>query len=267
MRNDKLTVVPTKPPAKIGGRTYADFDEMIRVIDMLDLHWQRLNKCSEELSEVIGTIQETLENKPPLTPSQKQIDDASLWVLAAKSAVTQSTLDDGQRMVDLGTIAAKMRADVAFYERDELWEDRDHGVISRELVSDAIGILVGSYPNTNPHSPKVYTAMLIEEAIAAKPNPIIFEAACRRWRRTEKFAPSPSEFLKVMAKISSEWGERDRWSVTETHDDGVQPIENLIKNDRLSLAEDIEVAEALLTSIEEKRAEATKRERTRCAPS
>jgi hypothetical protein len=55
------------------------------------------------------------------------------------------------------------------HQRDELWDDRDGRINARKVVGEAMGLLIGSFPNTAPHSPKVYTAMLIEEHFSNAP--------------------------------------------------------------------------------------------------
>src|SRR5262249_2786879 len=72
----------------------------------------------------------------------------------------------------------------------------------------AVAALIGAFPNAGPHSPEMFTKMLIEEIIATKPHPIVLESACREIRRTKTFVPVIAELLKVLNEQSSLWCSR-----------------------------------------------------------
>jgi hypothetical protein len=108
------------------------------------------------------------------------------------------------------------------FERDELYRTRKtarrsvggsciregHQEITRRVVTEKVGLLIGSFPNAGPHNPEAYMGMMIEEIIAANPSASALEATCRELRRTKNFAPSTAEVLKELHKQEAElWGE------------------------------------------------------------
>jgi hypothetical protein len=106
-----------------------------------------------------------------------------------------------------------------FFERDELYEETKEAKpnllnchttrqLSRRVVSEQVGLLIGSFPNAAPHSPEVYTRMLIEEIYAANPCASVLEATCREIRRTKTFVPAIAEVMQVLQKNAEEWRER-----------------------------------------------------------
>jgi hypothetical protein len=86
----------------------------------------------------------------------------------------------------------------------ECWSDR---VITRRVVGEQIGVLLGGFPNSSPHNAEVYTRVLIEEIIAAKPCASALEATMRHIRRNSVFAPSPAEMLKVLREKMEMWND------------------------------------------------------------
>jgi hypothetical protein len=46
-------------------------------------------------------------------------------------------------------------------------EENEKWWLTRRAVAEQVALLVGSYPNALPHSPEVYTRMLVEEILAA----------------------------------------------------------------------------------------------------
>jgi hypothetical protein len=78
--------------------------------------------------------------------------------------------------------------------------------IRRTVASEKVAMLIGGFPNANPSSPEVYTGMMIEETIAARPLVSAMEATCREIRRRDKpFPPTPGEFLKVLEEQQERW--------------------------------------------------------------
>src|SRR6516164_6021469 len=54
--------------------------------------------------------------------------------------------------------------------------------ITRRVVLEKIGLLVGSFPNATPHNMETYVGMLAEEIIAANPRVSVLEATFRELR-------------------------------------------------------------------------------------
>ena len=157
-------------------------------------------------------------------PPQRDYADFDQWVtmLDRMNVFWQELFfaapdEDGQKLVkqftreQLVEALGKIKAGHDWYSRDELFDGE------RKFVSDQVALLLGSFPNAVPHSPEVYTRMLIEEICNAKPHPCELESACRRIRRTMKFPPSSAEVLEVLEEEGSQW--IGRWELFETGDD------------------------------------------------
>lgn len=102
------------------------------------------------------------------------------------------------------------------FERDELYRTRKTSrqdltgtwkthEITRRVVTEKIGLLIGSFPNAGPHNAEAYIGMMIEEIIAANPSASALEATCRELRRTKNFAPSIAEMLKELQAQAEKW--------------------------------------------------------------
>jgi hypothetical protein len=104
------------------------------------------------------------------------------------------------------------------FERDELyrqrkqrWVKRPNGgyyterEITRRVVLEKIGLLIGSFPNATPHSIEVYVGMLAEEIIAADPSVSGLEATFREIRRSKTFLPTIAEVLKEFYQQEAFW--------------------------------------------------------------
>lgn len=96
-----------------------------------------------------------------------------------------------------------------FYEREELYEmtkqpqqnlvgTHTRYQLTRRVVSEQVAMLIGSFPNSTPHSPEMYTRMLVEEIVTANPSATALEATCRQIKRTMKFVPTIAELLVML---------------------------------------------------------------------
>jgi hypothetical protein len=84
------------------------------------------------------------------------------------------------------------------------WTKRE---ISRRVVAEKVGLLLGSFPNAAPHNAESYVGMMIEEIIAANPAVSVLEATCRKIRRTKTYAPTISEVLSELREQAKWWGD------------------------------------------------------------
>jgi hypothetical protein len=102
------------------------------------------------------------------------------------------------------------------FERDEYYRERKKmrpdlndvwtkWEITRRVVTEKVGLLIGGFPNAGPHNPEAYMGMLIEEIIAANPRVSVLEATCRELRRSKNFAPSIAEVLKELKAQANKW--------------------------------------------------------------
>ena len=115
---------------------------------------------------------------------------------------------------------AEFNAGLEFFNREDFYQrtkvaKRDllnrhtHRQLTRRVVSEQVGLLIGSFPNGVPNSPEVYTRMLIEEIFAANPSAVALEATCREIRRTKTFVPAVAEVLKVLKERAEWWKDAD----------------------------------------------------------
>jgi hypothetical protein len=93
---------------------------------------------------------------------------------------------------------AKVRAGWMIHAWDDPENDDEEGVIKQKPVAERIALMVGSFPNAAPPSPKVYARMMIEHVIAENPTIAILESACREIERTLKFPPAIAEVIQVL---------------------------------------------------------------------
>jgi hypothetical protein len=117
-------------------------------------------------------------------------------------------------------LLVKFFATVEAFDRPEFYQETEQSQpdllncyrinqIKRCVVSDQVGLLIGSFPNGTPNSPEVYTKFLIEEIVAANPSVIALEATCREIRRTKKFLPAIVEVLDILRNQARWWS--DAW--------------------------------------------------------
>jgi hypothetical protein len=80
----------------------------------------------------------------------------------------------------LAAKVAKVVDDWDFYDRDELYDEQGtQRRLARRIICEQMAALIGAYANAAPHAPEAYAAMMVEELVAANPNAIELEAACR----------------------------------------------------------------------------------------
>jgi hypothetical protein len=84
-----------------------------------------------------------------------------------------------------------------------LWPGEDIYEPSRDFVVKRLGLLVGSFPNVAPHSPKVYLNMLVARVMAKHPTCLALESACNELVDTFKFSTCPTiaELLALMPSM------------------------------------------------------------------
>jgi len=175
---------PKVPPAIKAKRTYADFDHFVACADWL----------GNFFDQVIATSDRLLDD-----------DKATRFDLQHAQNLVANFPEARRRL-------GKFKDSEGWYNRKELYEN-NYGTISRRVVSESVGLLLGAFPNSNPADGKVFTRMLIEEIIVANPNACVLESACRHIRRTMKFVPTIAEVLSVLKKETTRWVER--WETTD----------------------------------------------------
>jgi hypothetical protein len=183
------------PKLPVAKRDYADFDEFVNIADRMVVGYEDAYRIGE-------AIEKCLDEGKPLG----------------------SVIDLGQRVMRNKERYLKLYEQFRAYEliyddEDRFYEKGGKRIIKRRFVAEQVALLIGSFPNANPHSPEVYSKMLIEEIVADRPHAIVLESACRHIRRNEKFKfpPAISEVLKVIDEQDSRWCAR--WEAGADHDD------------------------------------------------
>jgi len=231
-------------PAPPTQREYGDFDAFVENADKLTAFFNRVSEDEDHLGEIEFEWVEWHEGRSlDLKSAKAQIERAKTKVQFARY-----TLRD---MPFARKRLAEYKRDERWYNRDELYEITGKGKrkkwkLSRRVVSEQIALLLGSFQNARPGTPKVFGRMLTEEVYAARPSAIVLESACRHVRRMQDFSPSIAEVLKAIKNESSAWC--DRWCDEYNPDKSRQDLEKAIAEAEAKIAP----AEAKLAEREAK---------------
>lgn len=107
-------------------------------------------------------------------------------------------------------------AEWAWFEREELYEKArsapdllntySEWVLTRRFVGEQLGLAVAMI-NQKAQSPKLYSRMMVEEVIAARPSACALESTCREIRRSKDYLPTGRELLEILRRQMTHWGE------------------------------------------------------------
>jgi hypothetical protein len=200
-----------KLPAPQAKREYADFDAFVANVDKLTAVIERAFKDQEHLSDIEFEWAEWPEHQWfDLKQARARVETAKTKVQLARYTVREFPSARKRE--------AKCKREVKWYDRKELYDIKGKGkrekwTLSRRVVSEQIALLLASFQNSRPGTPKVFGRMLTEEVYAYNPNACVLENACRHVRREHDFPPSIAEVLKAIKKESSAWS--NRWDTLE----------------------------------------------------
>jgi hypothetical protein len=240
-------------PATRSKREYADFDAFVENADRLLAFFKGVFKEDDRLASIKFEWLEYDDRRPlDLEKAKREIRSAKLDVEMASRALAQ--FPRARKRL------AEFKRDEKWYNRKELYEIKGKGkraqwTLSRRVVSEQIALLLASFQNARPGTPKVFGKMVVEEVYANNPNACVLESACRRVRREKDFPPSIAEVLKAINTDGSAWGERydlDEYDADEIRRDWEQAIaeaESMIGKAQAKFAE----REAKEKAAEEKR--------------
>ena len=235
-----------KLPATTPQRRYGDFDAFVANADKLVDFIAWIGRDIERL--VFDDSFEWIEK-----PDHYVIDlqRAKQDIASAKSAI-DSARGALARFPWARKHLAAFKRDVKWYDRRELYEIEGKGkrakwTLSRRVVAEQIALLLASFQNSRPGTPKVFGKMVVEEVYAKNPNACVLESACRRVRREKDFPPSIAEVLKAIESESSAWC--DRWELQD--ENGVDAADYF----RPRLEQAIAEAEPTIAKAETKLAE------------
>jgi hypothetical protein len=203
LKNSAMAVVKSAPVPTRRPREYIEFDEFVDKADTILRTVNRIRKVCEGL---------TGGNEPAPTKANMELDmelaEAYLreWTTKAPAALTEF-----KQLMD-------------WYNRKELYEpETKGGRLSKRVVSESMGLLLASVPNSNVGSPEVFAQMMIEEVYAAEPSACTLESACRHIRRTiKKFGPSIADVLAALEEQNERWS--DRWLIIREDGDTVDSV-------------------------------------------
>jgi hypothetical protein len=178
-------------PAPAPAPDYADFDDFRARARFIGRDWKVLNDTNEALELAL----EKYEQHNVWEDLQKGLD-----------AVARCGVGANIKAEFIRWEAARTQ----IFDPDSLYDTimrdgHERTRLKRRVVEDQVALLIGSFPNGQPHTPAIYSAMLITEILATDPSAIDLEAACRTIRRTKSFLPSIKEALEVLAQMEEEW--------------------------------------------------------------
>jgi hypothetical protein len=254
LKNSTAVEVVKSPklPATKREREYGDFDAFVVNADKLVAFFSGVDKAIDRL---VFDDQFEWVDKPDhygidLEREKQKIHSAKYDVESARHALSQ--FPQARKRL------AAFKRDVKWYDRKELYEIRGKGkretwTLSRRVVTEQIAVLLASFPNSRPGTPKVFGRMLTEEVYANNPNACTLESACRRVRREKDFPPSIAEVLKAIDKEGDAWC--NRWALQdENGGDAADYFQRRLEN---AIAE----AEPLIAEAEAKLAEREAKEK------
>jgi hypothetical protein len=235
-----LEAVKSSPklPAPKPQRDYSSFDEFVANAD-------QLVRFSQTVWKQLGLLEIEFD--------WLDASDRHVYLPFAKEELKRAKNSLGFAKDVLGQHArarkrlADFRRDEKWYDRKELYEVTGTGKhqrrkLSRRVVTEQIALLLASFQNSRPGTPKAFSRMLIEEVYAKNPNACVLESACRRVRREKDFPPSIAEVLKAIDKESEAWC--DRWELIEgdpLHEEWLR--ESITEAERTITKAEAEVAE------------------------
>jgi hypothetical protein len=240
-----VETVKSQLPATPPKREYADFDAFVVNADKLVAFFDAVWKDEERLGDIGFEWVEWPDHRPI------NLEEAKAAIQLAKTRVRSARYWLPQFQQARKRLA-EFKRDEKWYDRKELYEVKGKGkrqkwTLSRRVVSEQIALLLASFQNSRPGTPKVFGRMLTEEVYAKNPNACTLESACRHVRREHDFPPSIAELLKAIKKESAAWG--DRW---ETLDCDIDRIQQRLEKSIAKAEAKIAPAEAKLAEREAK---------------
>jgi hypothetical protein len=89
----------------------------------------------------------------------------------------------------------------------ELCNQMEHGFqrATSEQIQEQLALLLGAFPSSNTPDPMVYSRMMLNEVLAAKPSVIALIMACSELRRTLQWPPPIADVLKAIRQQEMRW--------------------------------------------------------------
>jgi hypothetical protein len=116
------------------------------------------------------------------------------------------------RLFDMTSDEAKRLVEVCSNNDDAalraLWPGVDIHRPSKKHIAQRLSLLIGSFPNAGPHSPEIFTHMMVTHIEAEEPSAMVLESACRQLVESQKFVPAISEVLEAVREQQKEWDKK-----------------------------------------------------------
>jgi hypothetical protein len=92
----------------------------------------------------------------------------------------------------------------------KLWPNEDIHLPSRAFYVQRLALLVDSFPSAQPHSPGVYTHMLVSHVAMREPSCMVVESACIELVDSYKYsnAPNIADLMSLLVKHEKAWQKR-----------------------------------------------------------
>src|SRR5262249_49290404 len=157
---DVVRSTAAKLPVAKPQREYGDFDAFVDNADKLVAFFKRADEHTARLDSLEFKWLELPEHRALEPEKAKQdIARANQHVQFARQALAQ--------FPHVRKRFAEFKRDVKWYDRKELYERKGKEPwISRRVVSEQVAMLLASFQNSRPGTPKVFGRMMIEEVYA-----------------------------------------------------------------------------------------------------
>jgi hypothetical protein len=188
-KSSNIVVVNNATP--VATPDYADFDDFLARAKSISRVWNVLTDARDALDLALS-----------------QFEDRNAW------EVLQEALDAAHGVYIRDDIKAEFirweAERTQIFNPDSLYDivvrdGHERWRIKHRVVKEQIALLIGSFPNGQPHNPEIYTNMMVAEILATYPSAIELEATCRTIRRSKNYLPTIKEVLEVLAQIKDEW--------------------------------------------------------------
>jgi hypothetical protein len=92
----------------------------------------------------------------------------------------------------------------------KLWPNEDIHLPSRAFYVQRLALLVNSFPSAAPHSPGVYTQVLVSRVAVKEPSCMVVESACNELVDSYKYsnAPNIADLMLLIDKHEKAWQKR-----------------------------------------------------------
>jgi hypothetical protein len=155
-----------------------------------------------ELMQTERTLKKCITELKAAREQNRLVDPAILTDFAKIIGGGDVTLDEYS-----SELVARCREAMEVLDPEDNYDD--DGCLKKSIVAKRLSLLIGAFPMGAPATPEVYTKMLVEHiANDSEVTYLALESACREITTQQKFLPTISEVLEVLATHNSTWSSR-----------------------------------------------------------